>query len=380
MHEKLKHLSIIVIAILLIAPMIQTAKTQTINSATDNALKLITEVLPLDKTKYAISLALYNKPSSTLADSATEEYVTYNLMNNNVEITTVRTSFRNSRLFTLIATAPPNSELVFSQPSKSSLDLAMEIMEGYQNFLEDTSLNDMLKVLGAIESVDNKTAYVGNIKLEITNDSYATSFYWKTVYNGVEYNEISIVFQQTRRILFGDMQSRYKMGSTEVTISEEQALETAIIYVKNHSYDVIGGIAENETKITVRDFKISLERTTVELSSAERNGLMYPFWTVKVALEELYPGNVYGFSVGIWADSGEVANLGTLAVGANPIDNASENRGTTDNLPIGDSKNQVSSQQSNSILTIETIISIATVMAVCVLAITVLALKKRRSK
>jgi hypothetical protein len=271
-----------------------------------------------------------------------------------------------------MATAPPNAELIYTQPSDNILDLAKGILERYQIFLEDNSLSEMINVLGTVDSVANATINAGNIKLEITTDSYGTSFYWKHVYNNCEYNEVNVVFQQTSRIIFADMQSRYKMGSTKIEITNEQALETAIKYVENYSYEAIRGTGENETKITVSDFKISRERTTVELYPAERGGLLYPCWRVSVALASAYPGNVCGFAVDIWADSGEVLYLGTLAVGGDP----------TGTLPVDGSTINPSPQENNNAFSIDMVIGIAavTIVVLSVVAATLLALKKRRSK
>lgn len=174
-QPKARNLGTIVIAILILSLIIQTVKAQTdISTATDKALTLITDVLPLDKTKYVTSLALYNKLSSGLANNVTEEYVTYNLVNNG-KVTTARCTFRNNRLFTLMVTAPPNSELIFAQTPYSTLDLTKRIMERYQIFLEDNSLSEMIKVLDTVKSATNATINAGNIKLEITTDSYGTA-------------------------------------------------------------------------------------------------------------------------------------------------------------------------------------------------------------
>lgn len=161
------------------------------------------------------------------------------------------------------------------------------------------------------------------------------------------------------------------MGSTEIKIPKEQAIETAIKYVGNYSYEAIRGTGENETKITVSDFKISRERTTVELYPAERDGLLYPCWRVSVALASVYPGNVCGFAVDIWADSGEVLYLGTLAVGGGP----------TGTLPTDGSTVNPSPQENNNALSINLVIGIAavTVVVLSVVTATLLAFKKRKS-
>jgi len=260
-------------------------------------------VLPLDKTKYNVSLALYNKPSTDTLSNLAEEYVTYNLENSG-EVTTVRCTFQNEKLLSLIATAPSNAKLIYTQPSDDLLDLTKGILERYHIFLEDNSLIEMIQVLDTIDSVKNATINVDDIKLEIITDSRGTVFYLKHIYDGCEYDEVSVAFPNDRRMMIGDMQSRYKMGDTTVKIFEEQAIETAIKYIENYSYEAVRGTGENETKITVSNFNISREGTTAELAAAERDGLLYPRWKVNVDLEGLYPGNVYGFTVSVWADSG----------------------------------------------------------------------------
>ena len=41
---------------------------------------------------------------------------------------------------------------------------------------------------------------------------------------------------------------------------------------------------------------------------------LYPIWRVNVYFDRLYPGNIYGASVAMWADTGELCEIQPLYI------------------------------------------------------------------
>ena len=96
-------------------------------------------------------------------------------------------------------------------------------------------------------------------------------------------------------------------GSTTINVSQEQAIQIAKSYVKNYSWNVNGIEVSN---VTVLETPVS-----VQFSPHPRDQFLtlIPYWYVILSLDRVYPGGVTRIAVGVWADTGEVANIQTLS-------------------------------------------------------------------
>ena len=183
----------------------------------------------------------------------------------------------------------------------------------------------MSDLLNTIYTLGNGETKSGNLTLEIKVDDSSTTFDWEHNFNGCDYKEIALVFKnENSYFIFSDEDSRHKMGNTDVNVSEEQAIEIAVDFVKNYSYVARRGPEGNTTEVSIGNFNISRERTGAELARGDRDHLFYPIWRVNVALGSNHPTNVYAIGVNIWADTGVIANTALQSVGGvlppNPSD------------------------------------------------------------
>jgi hypothetical protein len=328
----IRTLAALAVALLLLSVVLIITEQFAAPPAQGKALAFITDVLRLDMTKYSPSLTLYNKSNLSYGlPNKQEESVSYSLEDNG-KIATVNCRFEENLLRLCMVTAPGNDSLVYAQQSSNTLDAVKGILERYQTFIGDSSVKEMLDLLNTVDAGENFTTKAGALRLEITITAPFTIFSWKHAFNGCDYNEVELTFEQGgRRFTFSDRHSRHKMGSTDVNISEEQAIELAIEYVKNFSYTVKRrGPEGNEIYVEIGDFNISRERTFAQLSPGERNNLLYPVWKVNVALMTVYPGNVYAIGVDIWADTAKIAGTALQSVGGSPpTDSSPENPATS---------------------------------------------------
>lgn len=91
----------------------------------------------------------------------------------------------------------------------------------------------------------------------------------------------------------------YNIGSTEINISEEEAIELAINYAKDYSWIVNG--------VEITEFIILEQPLSIDLWPHVREPLdLIPYWYVVLKLDKIYPGNVNGIGVGLWADTGQI--------------------------------------------------------------------------
>jgi hypothetical protein len=90
-----------------------------------------------------------------------------------------------------------------------------------------------------------------------------------------------------------------------------QAIDIAKQYVQNYSYTLDNGL-------TVKGFNVTSIQAGLNTNPRENSTTIYPYWSVQLNLDKVYPGNVWQLSVGIWADSGTVFLCQPIGFGGSP--------------------------------------------------------------
>jgi hypothetical protein len=133
----------------------------------------------------------------------------------------------------------------------------------------------------------------------------------------------------------------YKIGNTNVNFSEQQAINIAIARAKNYSPDssengTIGGIKFNVTN-AMNIETVLAPSVYVDANENRSQDLLelYPMYNVWVSLDKFYPGNVYGFNVYVWADTGQVCYIHQRVTDIDPppelVASAQDTSKSTDN-------------------------------------------------
>jgi hypothetical protein len=68
----------------------------------------------------------------------------------------------------------------------------------------------------------------------------------------------------------------------------------------------------------VKDFKVSKDAVMVSLEVGPVDYVNYelrPYYDVRLYLDKVYPGNVFGITVFIWANTGEILSYSNMATG-----------------------------------------------------------------
>ena len=102
----------------------------------------------------------------------------------------------------------------------------------------------------------------------------------------------------------------FNVGSTEINVSEEEAMTIALNYLEDYSWTII----MDGQFVEVNDFIVLQEPRIVQLlpHSREEALELVPYWYITFYLNKVYPGNINCIGVGIWADTGEVRDCQTL--------------------------------------------------------------------
>jgi hypothetical protein len=289
--------------------MTQITTPQAISSANDQALALsfLKNVIQLDLSKYTLTFA-YDTPSNSNGFST--DYLGCGLIHWGLGETTANASFTiSNNSITSFSLEPTGGSLFFTSPISNSFDSAKRIMQNYQTWTNDSDVNKMINLLNSAGSEKNVTEQSDNIDLGILKTSEQTSFAWSYTYNGTNYSSLELVFQDfigRPFISFADNRGIYKIGNTNVNISQQQAIQIAQDFVRNLSYPINYG---NGTIITVGHLSINETNSVANLSTTSWGTLtLYPYWNVQIALNQNYPGETYAVTLGIWANNGTVFN------------------------------------------------------------------------
>jgi hypothetical protein len=363
---------------------LSTAHSAT-STSQERALSFVSNVLPFDMTKYSAAMTQYvMSPSST--ESPTTETVDYTLQAKDSTLI-ASCSFTDS-VFTGCLIISQTGSVLQSATSNNLVDSAKSFLDRYQAFTGE-NLSEMVNTLAHADSSKNMTTSAGNIKLQISSQSLDsktvdTIFRWTNTINGADYTALGVTFRNGNFYALRDDRGLYKIGNTDVNVTQNQAIDLALKYIGNYSYQGITGSDDNPQYVAITGFNVTKENITTQLSTSIReSSALYPYWSVQLPLKENYPGNVWALLVSVWADSGQVFLCQPLATGGsvndNPISEAptsipstSQPTATTGQSSLG--QNDTKGQDTN----VTTII--IAIVAIFVAAATVTIAVKRRSR
>lgn len=284
-------------------------------TAQDQATAFIENILPIDSSKYNITLE--NQANDGIADN-----FIYSLDSDESKLAVVCDVEKN--VVSYCQLYAEKGQVISDKQHVNLIDAVKSFLEKYQTYTDINSAN-MIDMLSKIDSTMNTTITKDNTKLTISNfDNFGTEivlFKWTYTANGADYTSLQIGFQKNG--IFDslyDNRALYSIDDTTVNISREQAIDVATEYSKTYSYTMPDG-----SKVT--GFNITEDRTKTELlTTANNSTVLRPYWLVKLYLNQTYPGNVKGLAIFVWASSGEIFGCGNIATGGagySDIDNTS---------------------------------------------------------
>jgi hypothetical protein len=166
-------------------------------------------------------------------------------------------------------------------------------------------MRNMLSTINETEALE-KT--VGDIKLIISSEGKDVEIRWIKTASGIDYQAKGVILSFDNGVLemLTDGWFLFNVGSTEVNVSEEEAIEIAMSHAQDYSWTVDG--------VEVTDFVILEEPVSTNLWPHIREEPLdlIPYWYVVLQLDNVYPGNVNSIGVGIWADT-EVSAYKTIS-------------------------------------------------------------------
>jgi len=343
------------------APLVHSSK---VPSAKERALTFIEGVIQPDMSKYNVTLVDDIVGQPLIQTSETQESVTYHLDNNGsgpdiicLFINNVLTSAGLSvnAAFVHSPSAEESLTLLYRNPSTNLTDETIGLLERYQTYTIE-NLSDMIAALANVDATQNVTKTSGDIKLTVQNIPLETTISLKYTFNDTEYTGVSFTFRNGQFYSFMDDRSRWVIGNTDVNIDKSQAIDIAKRYAESYSYTLDNGVA-------VKGFNVTSIQAATNFYPRDNSTTIYPYWSVQLNLDKVYPGNVWQLSVGIWADSGTVFLCQPIGFGGG-------------GSPTGTQTPASSQQPQSGIPSVDLVI--VAVVAAAVAIISILAIRRQR--
>jgi DNA-binding transcriptional ArsR family regulator len=282
--------------------------------STDRVVNFLEDVIQLDMTKYYAILERNTVEYRPVLGGITEETLTYRLTSDENELV-IDFRFRNQTLSRYRLDVIEGSPIYAHPQPTNVLDLADDLLQRYQNYAGVSYLETMRNMLRTVNETEDIEKIVGNIKLAILTKGHDVEIQWVHTASGIDYQSKGVSFSFDDGVLkmLTDGWFLFRVGSTEINVSEEEAINMALEHVEGFSWNA----TQNGEWVQVTDFVILEEPVLVRLlpHSREKPLELIPYYYVTLYLDKVYPGNINGIGVGIWADTGQVRDCQTLSTG-----------------------------------------------------------------
>jgi DNA-binding transcriptional ArsR family regulator len=280
------------------------------NSA-ERAMTIIRDVVQIDTTKYQTTLLRDIVENRSDLGGVVEEILKYSLTTSESKIDLVL-RFRNNHFsfyqLSLIEGVLPFDPIYVQPQPTDILEAARGLIERYKSISSDPYLEEMSILLASADEVDSEQT-LGNIKLKVTSYGDNAEVLLMYTANGFDYaaKSLRLVFHKNVLQELSDDWFLYTVSDAQVNVSREQAIQIARNAAKNFEWNADG--------VQVTNFNVLAELVSAVFFPHPRTEslTLVPYWFVTLHLDMEYPGGVNSITVGVWADTGEVANIQALS-------------------------------------------------------------------
>jgi DNA-binding transcriptional ArsR family regulator len=203
------------------------------------------------------------------------------------------------------------SSPIFVQPQPTDvLQNANATLYRYQAYSGDAYLAPMINLLSTVTNASTQTVTQGNMALQITNSGSTIVFYWMYYQDGIYFQSkgLQMKFQNNILTIMTDGYFLFTVDNTNLAVSQEQAVNIAKNYVKTMSYTIEGQQYSGFNVVPGDPLSTQLVPHT-----RGNSVVLIPYWYLEMKLTSTYPGGYNEVTVGIYADTGQVADIQVLS-------------------------------------------------------------------
>ncbi len=245
---------------------------------------------------------------------AAEEEVTYSLTSPTSNLD-VYFRFRDGH-FSRYDLTQKESAPIFTMPQPNDvLQNARNTLDRYGVFSNDSYVTNMTSLLATVNNLNNTVVTQGNMKLQIDVSGSIVTLSWMYYVPGsgsvpdIDYQTkgLTMVFQNNVLTSMIDGYFLFTIESTNFSVSRTSAESIAKSYVSSYTETIQGQ--------QVSSFKAT-ELISTQLVPHTRGGnsvALIPYWYVEYKLDRVYAGGFNAIGVGIYGDTGQVADAGLIS-------------------------------------------------------------------
>jgi hypothetical protein len=278
----------------------------------ERALTIIRDVAQIDTTKYQTTLLRDAVQNRSDLGGVVEEIIQYSLTTTESKIDLVL-RFRNDHFslfqLSLIEGILPFAPIYLQTPSTNIMETARKLINRYQSVSSDPYLAEMSTLLASATGT-NEEETLGNTKLKVTSYGDNTEILLMYTQNGFDYpaKNLRLVFYKNVLQELSDDWFLYTVNNPQINVSKDDAIQIARNAAKTFSWTADGE--------QVTNFNVLAEPVSAVYFAHPRTAdslTLVPYWFVTLYLDKEYPGGVNSITVGVWADTGEIANIQALS-------------------------------------------------------------------
>ena len=282
-----------------------------LNSTTDKSLIFLRDVVQIDLANYQVTLLSHTVEDRSDLGGIVEEIFKYSLISSDSKIDLIL-RFRNSHFslyqLSILEGFPPHAPVYVQSKLTDILNVTRDIVERYKSSTSDPYLEEISRLITSANETNGEQV-LGNTKLRITINGDNVEVLLMYTANGVDFaaKSLRLFFQNHALQEISDDWFLYKIGSTQINVSEEEAEQIARNAVKDFEWNASG--------VTVSNFGVLNEPVSALFFPHPRTEplTLIPYWYITLYLDREYPGGVNSIAVGVWADTGEVAIIQALS-------------------------------------------------------------------
>jgi hypothetical protein len=275
------------------------------SAGANNALDFLHGVVAVDTVRYDATLLSNTVEQRSDLGGIVEQILRYSLTSSESKFD-VLFRFRNNQLSRFQVALVEGVPIYVEAQPINVLDSAKVLLERLKWYKDTPYLENMSKLLAPLNTLANHEITEGNTKLTISVIGNKVTLWWMYTENGVDFSPKSLLLVYEDGVLTDMIDGWYlfTIANTKVDISSTEAIEIARNAVKGFTWRAADGTE-------VSSFSLDFQPVTAMFHPAPREEplALVPYWQVTLYLDKVYPGGVNRLAVGVWADTGAVAEI-----------------------------------------------------------------------
>jgi hypothetical protein len=266
---------------------------------------MLRDVVELDTNRYKITL-LSNTLEYRDDFEVAEEVLRYSFMSVDGSFN-VDLRFRENHLSRYQLADATSTPILIQNPSGDSLDIAKAALNRYSSYSGDAYLADMGNLLDQVNTSNAVSVTEGNLKLQITTYGSSIEYLWLYTQDGVDFSAKSLRMTFNSGVLTAltDGYFLFTIDNTDLNIDSAQAQALAKTHIEEMTWTING--------TQVSGFTVTGTVSVEVIPHPRGNSVaLVPYWYVILELDHAVAGGFSRASVGVWADTGEVADVQLL--------------------------------------------------------------------